>query len=75
MDLESEQYDVLLEEINSLPVVHSSWVAFGAYLAQRAQTSIWKESACQEVSLHAQGRRWHFRVTLSNVRQARSGRA
>ena len=72
-DPEDVAYDVLMEKVKNLPVVRTAWMNFRRFLENLRKDSIWKEeSACMELSLHADEPRWHFHVTLTNIHQHRA---
>ena len=69
VDPEDAAYDVPLEQVASLSVVHQSWWDFLVFLKELRKDSLLKEeSACVELSLHAQEPRWHFHVASLNIR-------
>ena len=76
VDPESADYEELIKKMKALPVVNKGWADFLRFLRKLQAESVFVElSACMELSLHAEEPRWHFHLTVSNIRAVRSDRA
>ena len=74
-DPETPGYDKLIEDVQALDVVQRAWEEFTTFAKKLQKWSCAHEvSGSMELSLKAETARWHFHLTLSNIREARTDR-
>ena len=74
-DPDSGEYDDIIKKIKDLPVVQTAWADFLKFLQKLQAESVFVElSGSMELSLHAEVPRWHFHLTVSNIRAQRTDR-